>query len=124
MSSYDSHSLSEAEKGYVAMEKETLAIVASCLRWDHMLYGRRDITVETDRKPLIRIFEKPLEQCPKRLQRMRLTLQRFNLTLRYIPGRANVANCGCTQPSSTVELLNANRQGNTSSTGLRGYQNS
>ncbi|XP_003742224.1 uncharacterized protein LOC100899181 [Galendromus occidentalis] len=87
---YDSHALSEAEKGYIAMEKETLAIVSCCLRWHHLLYGKKYIIVETDHKPLVRRLEKSLEECPKRLQRMRLTLQRFDLKVKYIPGHTNV----------------------------------
>lgn len=72
------------------MEKETLAIVLCCLRWDHLLYGKKDIVVETDHEPLVRIFEKSLEESPKRLQRMRLTLQGYDIKVKYIPGHTNV----------------------------------
>ena len=87
---YHSHAFTEAEKGYVAMEKECLAIVSACLKFDHLIYGKPGVVVQTDHLPLIRIFEKPLEGCPKRLQRMRLTLQRFDLKLQHIPGNKNV----------------------------------
>lgn len=49
-------------------------------------YGRK-VTVETDHKPLIYIFKKKLHECPARLQRMLLTLQRYDIDLKYKPGK-------------------------------------
>lgn len=51
------------------------------------IFGQADVVVETDHRPLIPIFSKPLYQCPLRLQRMRLSLQRYAITLRYKPGK-------------------------------------
>lgn len=42
--------------------------------------------VETDHKPLGTIFKKPLDKCPVRLQRLRMTLQNYSFTVRYKPG--------------------------------------
>ena len=53
--------------------------------FDHYIYGK-EVNVETDHKPLESIFKKPLLQCPKRLQRMLLQLQRFDLKVHYKPG--------------------------------------
>jgi len=43
--------------------------------------------VQTDHKPLETIFRKSILKSPKRLQRMLLQLQRFDLIVRYKPGR-------------------------------------
>ena len=45
------------------------------------------ITIETDHKPLIPIFKKPLLSAPNRLQRMLLRLQKYNLHVTYLPGK-------------------------------------
>jgi hypothetical protein len=47
------------------------------------------VVIQTDHKPLITIFKKPLHSAPKRLQRMLLKLQRFNLEFEYIKGSEN-----------------------------------
>ena len=49
------------------------------------VYGRSDVTVETDHKPLISIFSKALSNAPKRLQRMLLRLQRHFFVLKFRP---------------------------------------
>ena len=43
--------------------------------------------VETDQRPLTSIISKPLDKAPARLQRMLLRLQRYNIDLRYKPGK-------------------------------------
>ena len=42
--------------------------------------------METDHKPLVLIFQKSLHSAPKRLQRMLLRLQKYNLHVKYLPG--------------------------------------
>jgi len=83
---FASRSLSPSEQNYCQMEKECLAIVFSCERFDQYLFGRSNITVETDHKPLISIFKKPLIKAPKRLQLMMLKLQKYELNVTYKPG--------------------------------------
>lgn len=43
--------------------------------------------VETDHSPLIPIFKKPLNNCPARLQRMLLQIQKYDIEVRYKPGK-------------------------------------
>lgn len=83
---YASKAMSETQKRYAQIEKETLAIVFGCTRFHQFLYGRRFI-VETDHRPLVSIFKKPLEKCPLRLQRLRISLQSYEFELRYKPGK-------------------------------------
>lgn len=59
---YASRALSE--QNYAQIEKECLSIVFDCQRFHHYPYGRDSITTETDHKPLIAIFKKPLLCAP------------------------------------------------------------
>ena len=43
--------------------------------------------METDHKPLKAIFRKPLNECPPRLQRMLLKLTKYDLEVKYVPGK-------------------------------------
>lgn len=83
---YASKSLNNTQKGYAQIEKEMLAITYGCQRFHQYLFGKKFI-VESDHKPLESIFVKPLDNCPLRLQRMKITLQQYNLTVKYKPGK-------------------------------------
>ena len=83
---FASRSLSAVERRYAQIEKECLAIVFACTRFNQYLQGRDLTTVETDHRPLVPIFQKSLHSAPKRLQRMLLRLQKFNLHVKYLPG--------------------------------------
>ena len=80
-----SRALTKSEKNYVAIELECLAIVFACKKFDQYIYGRK-ATVETDHRALEIITKKSLLSAPKRLQRMLLELQRYDLDVRYRPG--------------------------------------
>ena len=71
---YASRALTDAETRYAQIEKELLAIVFACERFEQYVYARDLIQVESDHKPLEAIFCKPLHSAPKRLQRMLLRL--------------------------------------------------
>ena len=83
---FASRSLSTVERQYAQIEKECLAIGFACSRFNQYLHGRELTTVETDHKPLVPIFQKSIHSAPKRLQRMLLRLQRYNLNVTYLPG--------------------------------------
>ena len=83
---YASKTMSATERNYAQIEKECLSIVFACERFEQYLVGKDKIIVETDHKPLEIIFKKPLLTAPKRLQRMLLRLQRFNLVVIYKKG--------------------------------------
>lgn len=84
---YGSKALTPTEQGYGQIEKELYAVLFACDRFYAYIYGRDDITIETDHKPLITIIKKPIADAPPRLQRMLLRLQRFTFKLVYKPGK-------------------------------------
>ena len=83
---YASRALTPAETQYAQIEKELLAIVFACKRFDAYVYGRQQVNIQTDHKPLEPIFTKSLDSAPKRLQRMLLQLQKYNITVKYKKG--------------------------------------
>lgn len=87
---YASRTLTATEKNYAQIEKELLAIVFGCIRFDQLIVGNPKVTVRTDHKPLITIFNKPLLSAPRRLQHMLLSLQRYNLSIEFVTGKDNV----------------------------------
>ena len=82
---FASRALTQTEQSYAQIEKELLAVCFAMERMHAYVYGRT-VRVETDHKPLISIVRKPLTSAPKRLQRMLLRLQRYNIDLVYRPG--------------------------------------
>ena len=62
-----------------------MAIVCGCEKFDQYLYGHK-VTVETDHKPLVSISQKSIQSAPRRLQRMILRLQRYDVRITYKKG--------------------------------------
>ena len=58
---HESRALSSAETRYAQIEKELLAIVFVCERFETYLYGRDVVHVDSDQKPLETIMLKPLQ---------------------------------------------------------------
>ena len=79
---YASRSLTPTEANYAQIEKELLAIVFGMEQFETYLYGRK-VLVESDHKPLEAILKKGLLSAPKRLQRMLLRLQRYDIEVIY-----------------------------------------
>ena len=84
---YSSRALTPAETRYAQIEKELLAIVWACDRFEAYIYGRQMVHVETDHQPLEWIVKKPLNSAPTRLQQMLLRLQRYSLDIKYKKGK-------------------------------------
>lgn len=84
---YASRALTPTETRYAQIEKELLAIVFACDHFEAYIYGRDRVTVETDHQPLEMIVRKPLNNAPKRLQRMLLQLQKYSLAVHYKKGK-------------------------------------
>ncbi|UYV63627.1 hypothetical protein LAZ67_2005063, partial [Cordylochernes scorpioides] len=83
---YASFSLNATQRKYAQIEKELLAIVFGCERFQYYIWGNY-VIVETDHKPLLSIVKKPLEKLSPRLQRMVLRLMRFQISLKFTPGK-------------------------------------
>ena len=66
------------------MEKETLAVVFGCQKFQYYVHGRQ-VEVESDHKPLENIFGKPLAETPLRIQRFLLQPQKNDITVKYNP---------------------------------------
>ena len=74
------------QRSYSQIEKECLALVFGCTRFDHYLHGREKITAVRDHKPLETILAKSINSASKRLQRMMLRLQKYRLNIVYKKG--------------------------------------
>lgn len=61
-------------------------IVFGMEKFHQYIYGRQ-VTVQSDHKLLESIHRKPLFSAPKRLQRMVLRLQKYDISVIYVPGR-------------------------------------
>ena len=83
---YASRSLTSAEQNYVQLEKELLAICFACQQFSQFIRGKQ-VNVQSDHKPLEIILKKPIAKASPRVQRMMLKLQRYNITVTYLPGK-------------------------------------
>ena len=86
---FASKALTETEKRYANIERELLAVVFGCERFNTYVYGKH-FTVESDHKPLEQIQKKSLASTPPRLQRMMLRLQKYDMNIVYRPGKEMV----------------------------------
>ena len=83
---YASRALTQTERNYAQIEKECLGIVYATERFHQYIIGKENVEIITDHKPLVTIFKKSILTSPKRLQRMRLRLQKFSINVVYKPG--------------------------------------
>lgn len=106
-------SLSESQQRYSQIEKELLAITFACRRFKYYLWGRATVTVETDHRPLLGLFTKPISALSPRLAQMRLELLTYPVTLelRFKPGKdmvlADVLSRTCAPGTDVCDDLGA-----------------
>ena len=90
---FASRALSETQKGYIAIELESLAVTWAMEKFHHFLYGNQFV-LETDQKPLEAILSKRLNQATPRLQCILIRIFPYHFKVRYIQGLTNhVADC-------------------------------
>ena len=80
---YAFRALTKTERNYAQIEKECLAIVFAAERFEQYIIGKEKVKVFPDHKPLETILSKLIHTSPKRLQRMRLRLQKYSLDVEY-----------------------------------------
>ena len=83
---YASRALTSAEQKYSQIQKELLALVFGLKHNHYYTYGRK-LTLWTDHKPLVSIANKPLVSAPRRLQRLMLRLQHYDVEIQYKPDK-------------------------------------
>ena len=87
--SYASRSLTDVERRYSQTEKEALALVWACERFNMYVSGR-SFELETDHKPLERIYSRTSKPCA-RIERWVFRLQGYEFKVVYRPGKTNIA---------------------------------
>ena len=90
---FASKALTETQKGYIAIELESLVVVWAMEKFHHFLYGTYFI-LEMDQKPLETILSKSLNQAIPQLQRILIWTFPYHFTVCHIPGPTNqLADC-------------------------------
>ena len=103
----------ETQKGYMAIELESLVVAWAMEKFHHFLYGNEFI-LETGQKPLEAILLKSLNQATPRLQRILIRTFPYHFKVRYIPGLTNhIADClsrlGFQKDSISLPKLHVNQ---------------
>ena len=65
-----------------------LAVVHGLEKFHYYAYGRQ-VTIETDHKPLEAIFKKHLSTAPPRIARTMLRVQKYDVEIKYVQGKKN-----------------------------------
>ena len=86
---YTGHKFSDVERRWSATDQESYALVSNFETWRCYLEGRTDTKLYTDHQPLVWICSQPT--LPRKQTRWVLFLQRFQFTLKYVPGKLNPA---------------------------------
>ena len=110
---FASRALTETQKGYIAIELESLVVTWVMEKFHHFLYGNKFV-LETDQKPLELILSKSLNQATPRLQRILIRTFLYHFQVRYIPSLTNhVVDClsqlGFQKDSISLPKLHVNQ---------------
>ena len=63
-----------------------LAALFGLVKFHYYAYGR-PVVLESDHKPLEAIFKKHLSSAPPHLARMLLRIQKYDVQIKYLPGK-------------------------------------
>ena len=90
---FASKALTEAQKGYIAIELRSLAVAWAMEKFNHFLYASHFI-LKTVQKPLEAILSKSLNQATPKLQKFLNRTFPYHFAVCYIPGLTNqLAGC-------------------------------
>ena len=104
--SYGSRALTDAETRYAQIELEMLGVLFAFSKFHKLLYGKSNVTVESDHRPLESILSKPIGAAPMRLQKMLLKLQPYDFVLKYKKGKdIGLADCLSRFPTGKASKL-------------------
>ena len=98
--SYASKALNDVEQRYSQTEREALAIVWACEHYHLYVFGG-EVTVVTDHKPLLGIFNNPRSRTSARLERWALRLIPYQMNLTYQKGKLNPADYMSRNPDNS-----------------------
>jgi len=64
-----------------------LSIIFAVVKFHQNVFGKEDMIVESDHKPIESIMKQPLNKAPPRLQRLMLRLQLCDRRIKNAPGK-------------------------------------
>ena len=105
---YASRALNSAKRNYAQIEKEMLAIVFGTNKFHQYIYGKQ-LSVETDHKPLESLFKKPWSKAAQRIQRMMLRVQHYDLKVNYVLGNQLLIADTLSRASQSESTLSADK---------------
>lgn len=84
---FGSRTLSDTERRYAQIEKESLALVYACEKFRNFLLGKHFV-LRTDHRPLLSLLAtKPIASLSPRIQRFRMRLSGFHYDMEYVSGQ-------------------------------------
>ena len=85
-----SSTLTDTERRYSPIERETLAVEFATSRLQMYLLGGKHFQLDTDHKPLLPLFNNPQAKLPPRIERLIMKMQNLDFTMIHIPDKENV----------------------------------